>query len=101
LYFVPADIFVPPEQVLDTVDLYYSPTRQRKMSLRFLAWFLLKNDIQLGEHDSIEVRKSPLLYFRALALTLVLLFDFFRMLARHCSSSRCTCSSKQMVDSRT
>jgi PAB-dependent poly(A)-specific ribonuclease subunit 2 len=47
---------VPPEQVLDTVDLYYSPTRQRKMSLRFLAFFLLKNDIQLGEHDSIEVR---------------------------------------------
>lgn len=50
-----SDIFVPSDQVCDTVDLYYNPTRQRKISLRFLSWFLLKNDIQTGEHDSIEV----------------------------------------------
>jgi PAB-dependent poly(A)-specific ribonuclease subunit 2 len=50
------NIYVPPSQVYDTVDIYSSPLNRRKISLKFLSWFLLKSDIQSGEHDSIEVR---------------------------------------------
>lgn len=58
-----ADIFVPPEQILDTVNIYTIPGRSRKLSLRFLTWFLLKKDIQTKEHDSIEdARHAYLLY---------------------------------------
>jgi hypothetical protein len=64
LICVPPDIFVPPEQVVDTVVLYYEPARHRKLSLRFLAWFLLKQDIQLAEHDSIEDARSALLLYK-------------------------------------
>ncbi|WVQ83826.1 PAB-dependent poly(A)-specific ribonuclease subunit PAN2 [Cryptococcus sp. DSM 104549] len=48
------NIFVPPEQVMDTVLIYTIPGRQRKLSLRFLAWYLLHQDIQTTSHDSIE-----------------------------------------------
>ena len=48
------DIFVPPHQVIDTVDLYYLPNRQRRLSLRFLYWFFFKRNIQTETHDSIE-----------------------------------------------
>lgn len=58
-----SDIFVPPEQVLDTVNLYTVPGRSRKLSLRFLTWFLLKKEIQSKEHDSIEdARHAYFLY---------------------------------------
>lgn len=40
------NIYVPPSQVIDTVDLFQSSSHPRKLSLRFLAWFLLKQDIQ-------------------------------------------------------
>lgn len=59
------DIFVPPDRVLDTVDIYFIPSRQRRLSLRFLSWFVLKQNIQSGEHDSIEDARSALLLFRA------------------------------------
>lgn len=52
------DIYVPPSQVIDTVDLFQSTSHPRKLSLRFLSWFLLKQDIQGADasegHDSIE-----------------------------------------------
>jgi PAB-dependent poly(A)-specific ribonuclease subunit 2 len=48
------NIHVPKTQVLDTVDLFYIRARQRRLSLRFLAWYLLKEDIQSETHDSIE-----------------------------------------------
>ncbi|KAL0243535.1 PAB-dependent poly(A)-specific ribonuclease subunit PAN2 [Cryptococcus tetragattii IND107] len=48
------NIFVPPEQVMDTVLIYTLPGSQRKLSLRFLAWYLLHQDIQTNSHDSIE-----------------------------------------------
>jgi PAB-dependent poly(A)-specific ribonuclease subunit 2 len=56
----PTDIFVPPEQVLDTVDIYFQQSRQRRLSLRFLTWFVLKEQIQLDTHDSIEDARSAL-----------------------------------------
>lgn len=51
------NIHVPRAQVMDTVDLFYHRVRsQRRLSLRFLAWYLLKEDIQQasGGHDSVE-----------------------------------------------
>jgi PAB-dependent poly(A)-specific ribonuclease subunit 2 len=54
------DIFVPPEQVLDTVDIYFLQSRQRRLSLKFLTWFVLKEQIQLETHDSIEDARSAL-----------------------------------------
>jgi PAB-dependent poly(A)-specific ribonuclease subunit 2 len=58
------NIRVPKDQVIDTVDLFFIQARQRKLSLRFLAWFLLKEDIQLETHDSIEDAKTALKLYR-------------------------------------
>ncbi|TFK29824.1 hypothetical protein FA15DRAFT_690571 [Coprinopsis marcescibilis] len=54
------NIFVPPEQVIDTVDLYFIRSRQRRLSLRFLSWFILGKHIQTDTHDSIEDARSAL-----------------------------------------
>lgn len=58
------NIHVPKSQVLDTVDLFYIRARQRKLSLRFLAWYLLKEDIQQENHDSIEDARTALRLWR-------------------------------------
>jgi PAB-dependent poly(A)-specific ribonuclease subunit 2 len=58
------NIHVPKSQVLDTVDLFYIRARQRKLSLRFLAWYLLKEEIQVDEHDSIEDARTALRLWR-------------------------------------
>jgi len=47
------NIVVPPKQVIDTLDIYRLEG-QRKLSLRFLSWFVLQMDIQSHSHDSIE-----------------------------------------------
>jgi len=60
-----ADIFVPPDQVIDTVDLYFIRARQRRLSLRFLTWYILKEEIQQETHDSIEDARSALLLYKA------------------------------------
>jgi PAB-dependent poly(A)-specific ribonuclease subunit 2 len=53
------NMVVPKAQIVDTVDLFYMP-RQRRISLRFLAWFLLNIDVQGGNHDSIEDARTAL-----------------------------------------
>ena len=53
------NIVVPPEQIIDTVDLYYL-RRQRKLSLRYLCAYLLRIDIQSETHDSIEDSRTAL-----------------------------------------
>ncbi|KAI9336523.1 ubiquitin carboxyl-terminal hydrolase-domain-containing protein [Obelidium mucronatum] len=64
------NIIVPPEQIVDTVDIFFIKERQRKLSLRFLSWSLLQSDIQQDTHDSIEdARAALLLYKKYLALT--------------------------------
>jgi PAB-dependent poly(A)-specific ribonuclease subunit 2 len=47
------NLFVPKEQIIDTVELYQLP-RQRKISLRFLSYHLLGKDIQQETHSSEE-----------------------------------------------
>jgi PAB-dependent poly(A)-specific ribonuclease subunit 2 len=56
---------VPPDQVIDTVDLYFIKERQRRISLRFLTWFILQQDIQQETHNSIEDAHSALLLYKA------------------------------------
>lgn len=68
------NIHVPAKQVIDTVDLFSSTSQARKLSLRFLSWFLLKEAIQAdrtGEeeaivsgHDSIEDARAALHLYR-------------------------------------
>ena len=63
--YISSDIFVPPEQVIDTVDLYFLRNRQRRLSLRFLSWFVLNQHIQTDTHDSVEDARSALNLYKA------------------------------------
>ncbi|TPX36525.1 hypothetical protein SmJEL517_g01378 [Synchytrium microbalum] len=58
------NILVPPDQIIDTVDLFYVKSRQRRISLRFLAWYLLGEQIQADSHDSVEDAQAALLLYR-------------------------------------
>lgn len=55
-----ADIYIPPSQIIDTVNIYHLAHRQRKLSLRFLAWAVLHAAIQTDTHDSIEDARTAL-----------------------------------------
>jgi PAB-dependent poly(A)-specific ribonuclease subunit 2 len=58
------NIHVPKSQVIDTIDLFFLKSRLRKLSLAFLAWYLLKEDIQLETHDSIEDSRTALKLYK-------------------------------------
>ncbi|RHZ06495.1 hypothetical protein DYB26_003526, partial [Aphanomyces astaci] len=45
--------------IIDTVELYQQPN-MRKIALRFLCAYLLKTEIQLDTHDSIEDARAAL-----------------------------------------
>ncbi|ELU44832.1 cell division control protein 45 [Rhizoctonia solani AG-1 IA] len=57
------DIAVPKEQVIDTVDIYFLKERQRRIGLRFLSWYLLRQTIQIDTHNSIEDARAALLLY--------------------------------------
>lgn len=54
------NIHVPKAQVIDTAEFFFVAARLRKLSLAFLAWYLLKEDIQQETHDSIEDARTAL-----------------------------------------
>lgn len=58
------NIQVPRSQVIDTIELFFLQSRLRKLSLAFLAWYLLKEDIQMETHDSIEDARTALKLYR-------------------------------------
>lgn len=62
------NIYVPAAQIIDTQDLFSLGDRtRRKLSLRFLAWLLLGEDIQqnlIAGHDSIEDARTALKLWR-------------------------------------
>lgn len=58
------NIHVPKSQVIDTIDFFYVKARLRKLSLAFLAWYVLKEDIQLETHDSIEDARTALKLYK-------------------------------------
>ncbi|EGD73751.1 hypothetical protein PTSG_11507, partial [Salpingoeca rosetta] len=66
------NVVLPPEQVFDTVDLFYKPD-SRRLSLKFLAWYFLDIYTQLSDtigHDSIEDSLTALkLYFKYVELS--------------------------------
>ena len=58
------NIQVPKAQIVDTADMFYIKSTKRKVGLAFLAWYLLKEDIQIATHDSIEDAKMALKLYR-------------------------------------
>jgi len=58
------NIHIPKSQVIDTSDLFIIKRHLRKLSLAFLAWHLLKENIQLETHDSIEDARTALKLYR-------------------------------------
>jgi len=66
--FRTVNLFVPPCQIIDTVDIFRMENR-RFISLRFLVNYLLQRDMQVEIHDSIEdSRAANELYLKALEL---------------------------------
>jgi PAB-dependent poly(A)-specific ribonuclease subunit 2 len=61
--FETTNVVVPLEQIRDTVELWRLPG-QRKISLRFLAAYLLKMVVQDDMHDSIEDAKTALALYK-------------------------------------
>lgn len=51
---------VPKSQIRDTIEFYYLPDFRRKLSLKFLAYVVLKESVQTNNHDSIEDANTAL-----------------------------------------
>ena len=64
--FGTVNLIVPPNQILDTVEIFHQPG-MRYVSLRFLANYVLGRDMQQDTHDSVEDARAAFeLYQKAL-----------------------------------
>lgn len=79
------NIHIPKAQVIDTIDFFFVKARLRKLSLSFLAFYVLKEDIQVETHDSIEDARTALklyrkyLEFQDAGILDTILADIYRM----------------------
>jgi len=87
--FFTVNISVPQSQIIDTVEIFHRE-KDRYISLRFLANYLLGHDMQQDIHDSIEDAKAAYeIYQKAVDLkkgnvfekTLTDIYDFGRRTA--------------------
>lgn len=60
--FLEANLHVPKEQIIDTADLFLQ--KDRRLKLAMLAELLLREEIQTGNHDSIEDARTALRLWR-------------------------------------
>ena len=58
------NIHIPQSQIIDTVTLFRPANEKRRLSLRFLAWYFLDEEIQTGNHDSIIDARTALRLWR-------------------------------------
>ena len=58
------NIHIPKSQIVDTVTLFRPTNEKRRLSLRFLAWYFLDEEIQTGNHDSIIDARTALRLWR-------------------------------------
>ena len=58
------NLIVPKEQVIDTYELFWLRSKGRRLSLKFLAWYLLNQSVQVATHDSIEDARTALLLYQ-------------------------------------
>lgn len=58
------NIQVSPMQVRDTAICYYSKSEKRKLGLKFLVYHVLDDEVQKGNHDSIEDARSALRLYK-------------------------------------
>lgn len=62
--FLEANMHVPKEQIIDTADLFLQRDNPRRLRLAMLAELLLREEVQTGNHDSIEDARTALLLWR-------------------------------------
>ena len=62
--FLEINMHVPNEQIVDTVDLFLQRDNARRLKLAMLAEVLLREEVQTGNHDSIEDARTALRIWR-------------------------------------
>ena len=62
--FLEANMHVPKEQIIDTADLFLQRDNPRRLRLAMLAELLLREEVQTGNHDSIEDARTALRVWR-------------------------------------
>lgn len=58
------NIYVPPAQVRDTGLCFYLKKEKRKLGLKFLAHYVLDEEVQKENHDSIEDARTSLFLYK-------------------------------------
>lgn len=62
--FLEINVYVPKDQIIDTVELFRQRDNPRTLRLALLAELLLREEVQTGNHDSIEDARTALRLWR-------------------------------------